>query len=44
MQVVVKNNDLASLLSSPIFVIEHEEYRTIEQMDIIAVTISSKQK
>jgi len=39
MEGVVKNNDLASLLSSPIVVVEHEEDITIEQLDIIVATI-----
>jgi hypothetical protein len=39
MQVVVKDNDPASMLSSPISVAKHEEYKTIERLDIIATTI-----
>jgi len=42
MQGVVKNSDLASLLSSPIAIVEHEEDIIIEQLDIIVATIFAK--
>jgi len=44
MQVVVKDNDPVSMLSSPISIAKHEEYKTIKQLDTIATTILLEHK
>jgi hypothetical protein len=43
-QGAIKDNDLASLLSSRIVVVKHKENTTVERLDIIAATIPAKQK